>query len=318
MAKSQKQILIDQLSKEERQIREAFLLFIETVNSDTVIKQINAFLTAGDINGALNIVDTHVIRMSTVLPRVFQDVGQAETASLAAGLGAAGVGVSFDPTDIQSANLMRNSRLEFIRETTEAQRAATRQALTRAFETGQGPRQTATAFRDSLGLTAKQEQAVVNYRSLLESNDRQALSRDLRDRRFDRTVERAFSEDQPLTKTQIDRMVDRYRERAVQFRSEVVARTEGVRTTSLARDQALRQTIDDVGIPIEDVQRTWNRISDGRQRDAHDVMQGQTVGLDERFIDGDGNELRFPGDPQAPIKTTAQCRCFITVKFTNR
>ena len=280
-----------------------------------MLRQVNALLAASDIEGALAVVDTHIIRMAPVLSRVFEDVAEAETATLAAGLGTAGLGVAFDPTDTQTANILRNSRLEFIRETTDGQRASTRQALTRAFETGAGPRQTAAVFRDSLGLTSKQEQAVVNYRKLLETNNRDALRRDLRDRRFDRTVDRAIANDTTLGAKQVDRMVERYRERALQFRSEVVARTEGVRATSMARDEALRQTVEATGRPPEDVERTWNRLNDGRQRDAHDFMQGQKRGLNEAFIDGDGNELRFPGDPSAPIETTAQCRCVITVRF---
>ncbi len=315
MAKTEKQILLDQLDKQERTIRDAFALFVLNVKSDEILGTVNAALEAGDIEGALDIVDLHIVRMSSVLPRVFTDVGEAETASLAAGLGTAGLGLSFNPTDTRSANLMRENRLSFVREIGESQRAATRQALTRAFETGAGPRQTATVFRDSLGLTARQEQAVVNYRNLLESNSRQALARDLRDRRFDRTVERAINTDTPLTSTQVDRMVERYRERAVQFRAEVVGRTEGIRMTSMARDDALRQTVEETGIDPDDVVRTWNRIGDGRQRDAHDTMQDQTAGLDESFTDGDGNELRFPGDPAAPIETTAQCRCVVTVRF---
>lgn len=315
MAKTEKQILLDQLAKQERTIRNAFLLFVKNVTSDEILGEINAMLENGDITGALAIVDAHIIRMSSVLSRVFTDVGEAETASLAAGLGASGLGVAFDPSDTRAANIMRENRLMFVREVSDSQRAATRQALTRAFEAGEGPRQTAAVFRDSLGLTARQEQAVVNYRSLLERNSRQALSRDLRDRRFDRTVDRAIDTNTPLTDTQIDRMVGRYRERSLQWRAENVARTEGVRATSIARETAMFQTVEETGADLEKVERTWNRTRDKRTRDAHFVMQGQKVGANESFIDGDGNALRFPGDPSAPIETTASCRCVVTYRI---
>lgn len=312
---TEKQRLIAQLDKQERTVQNAFVLFLQTVNSPEVLREINAQLTLGDVEGALQIVDRHIIRVSPVLSSVFLDVGIEETTALSAGLGAAGIGIAFDPTDTRTANIMRNNQLQFVREITDSQRAAVGQALTRSFETGAGPRQAATAFRDAIGLTARQEQAVQNYRGLLEANSRQALNRDLRDRRFDRTVDRAIREGAPLTAAQIDRMVDRYREGQLKFRAENIARTEGVRATSMARDDALRQVVDETGFEESRVKRKWNRTSDGRQRDHHDVMQDQTVGLNEKFIDGLGNELQFPGDPSAPLDTTARCRCVVTVSF---
>ena len=312
---TEKERLLAQLDKEERTIREAFVLFLKTVKSDEVLSEINALLAAEDVAGALQIVDTHIIRMSTVLAAVFIDAGTTEAAVLATGLGTSGIGIAFDPSDIRTANIMRTNQLEFIREITDGQRSSIRQALVRAFDEGAGPRQTAAIFRDAIGLTANQEKAVNNYRSLLEANSRQALNRDLRDRRFDRTVERAIREDEPLTTTQIDRMVNRYRERQLQFRAENIARTEGVRATSMARHDALRQVVEEAEIPEENVRRKWNRTGDNRVRDHHDVMQDQLVGLDEKFIDGLGNQLLFPGDPSAPMETTAQCRCIVTVSL---
>lgn len=310
--------LVAQLAGQERIIRDAFLAFVRTVKSDEVLSEVNAFLAVGDIEGALAIVDTHIIRLSNIIPKVMQDVGDVEANVLLGTLGVSSVGIAFDPTDTRTANIIRQSRLEFIAQTTEAQRAATRQALVRAFETGEGPRQTAIAFRDSLGLTGKQEKAVENYRSLLRRNSAQALERQLRDRRFDRSVQGAITSGEPLAEKQIDRMVTRYRERFVQFRAETVARTEGVRATSMARDAALRQTLEDTGTDETRVERTWQRTDDDRTRDHHDSMQNQKVGLNQSFIDGNGNTLKFPGDPSAPIDTTAQCRCVVTIRIKKK
>lgn len=310
--------LMAQLRGQERIIRDAFLAFVTLVKSDVVIKEINAFLAVGDIEGALAIVDTHIIRLANIIPKVMRDVGDVESGALLGTLGVAGVGIGFDPTDTRTADILRQSRLDFIAQTTEAQRAATRQALVRSFEIGEGPRQTARAFRDSLGLTGKQEQAVENYRSLLRRNSSQALERKLRDRRFDRSVQGAIASGDPLAEQQIDRMVTRYRERFVKFRAETVARTEGVRATSRARDEALRQMLEDTGTDETAVERTWNRTRDDRTRDHHASMQNQKVGLNQAFIDGNGNSLQFPGDPNAPLDTTAQCRCVVTVRIRKK
>lgn len=311
---SEVDLLMQQLASQEARIKQAFLSFVSIVKSDEVLRPINALLSVGDVEGALAIVDTHIVRLGAIIPAVYTTVGASAASSIAETLGLAGIGVSFDPTDMRTANIIRTARLNLIRETTEKQREATRQALTRAFETGAGPRQTATAFRDSLGLTAKQELAVQRYRELLERNSKEALTRQLRDRRFDRSVINASDKSIPLTSEKIDTMVTRYRERYVQYRAEAVARTEGVRATSMSRDQAMRQTIEATGISESKVTRIWNRTDDDRTRDAHVVMQGQATTMDGVFIDGLGNELKFPGDPDAPIETTAQCRCVVTFK----
>lgn len=293
------------IAQQERTVRDAFEAYIrETVELDDLL----ALLTAGNIEAALELVDARVLRLSTVIPQIYATAGTASAAHIADQLGVISIG--FDPTDETAARHARENKLQFVRELTESQRESTRQALTRAFQDGAGPRQTATAFRDSIGLTVRQEQAVRNYRSLLERGSKEALNRDLRDRRFDRTVARA--DEKPLTTQQIDRMVERYRERYRQYRAEVIARTEGVRATSMAQQDALDQVVEQTGAQVE---RTWHRTADARTRDAHDVMEGQKVGKDEPFIDGDGNQLMFPGDPDAPIETTAQCRCVITTRL---
>lgn len=310
--------LVRQLSGQEAVIRDAFLAFVSIVKSDSVLAEVNALLAIGDIEGALAIVDTHIVRLSTILPKVFVDVGNEEASRLTQSLALAGVAVSFDPTDARAVNIIRANKLEFVRRTTESQRDSIRQALVRAFEIGEGPRATAAAFKDSIGLTPKQEQAVINYRSLLEANSAASLDRKLRDRRSDRSVLRALDEGDALKTTQIDSMVDRYRERFVKFRAEVIARTEGTRATSQARDEALRQVLDQENIPTTAVERKWNRTADARTRDHHDTMQNQKVGLDQPFIDGLGNPLQFPGDPSAPLETTAQCRCVVTIRINQQ
>jgi uncharacterized protein with gpF-like domain len=146
-------------------------------------------------------------------------------------------------------------------------------------------------------------------------NSRQALDRGLRDHRFDRAVLRAVDSDTPLSNDQIDRMVARYHDRYLAYRAETIARTEAVKATSLARQEAMNQLVEDSGIDPDRVIRVWNTTQDKRTRDAHAVMDGQEVGAEEPFIDGDGNELMFPGDPSAPVETIANCRCTFSVRI---
>lgn len=59
------------------------------------------------------------------------------------------------------------------------------------------------------------------------------------------------------------------------------------------------------------MKQVWIATPDDRTREAHLVMDGQEVDIDEPFIDGDGNKLDYPGDPSAPSETVYNCRCGI-------
>jgi len=304
------------LAQQEARIAKAFRDFIRVMNSDAVTAQVVDLLERGDVPGALKIVDSYVARFASVLPSIQATVGAAAAEELAELASEFIVGISFNPSNPRAAAFAEANRLTLIREFGAEQRRATRQAIARAFQEGtSGPVATARAFRESIGLTSGQERWVANFRAGLENLDRRVLSRALRDRRFDPTVERALRTRRPLTSAQIDRMVERYHARALMLRSETIARTEALRATAQARQEALNQMVEQIGIDPRRVSRVWNATRDERTRDWHSSMQGQQVGLREKFTDGNGNELLWPGDPSAPPETTINCRCVVTFEI---
>lgn len=302
------------LLRQERRIREAFAAFVRDVKSPGVVSEIVALLQAGDTEAALQIVDTYVTRMGAVIPRIFQDAAIAEAAVLAADLAriAPRVAIAFDPTDVAAADLMRRASLEFVREFTDKQREAVRQAVTRSMISGAGPTATARAFRDAIGLTAYQEGVVERYRVLLERGSSEALDRDLRDKRFDGTIRRSLRERKPLEPAQVDRMVERYRERMLKSRAETIATTEGTRVTSEARDEAFRQAAEASGLDLSLVDEIWNSTRDQRTRETHRAMNRQVRPFGVAFDSPSGAQLRYPGDPLAPAAEVIRCRCHKT------
>lgn len=178
--------------------------------------------------------------------------------------------------------------------------------------TGATTQEAARAFRDSIGLAPTQNRWVQSYRRLLQQGSRAALDREARDRRFDSSVERAASGGRPLTEAQIERMVDRYRQRLLAMRAETIARTEGVKLTSQAREAALQHTIRRAAIPPSAVTSKWNAVMDHRTRDTHRGMNGQTRLPGIAFTSPSGARLRYPGDPLAPPEETINCRCHLT------
>ncbi|MDO8614630.1 MAG: phage minor head protein, partial [Dehalococcoidia bacterium] len=163
-----------------------------------------------------------------------------------------------------------------------------------------------------------QRQTVANYRRLLEVGDAAALDRELRDRRFlppDSPSRLAFLEGEPLGARRIDRMVGQYRSGLLQLRAETIARTEALRTASLARQEALAQVLEQVEMPRDRVVRVWRATQDERTRDTHAEMDGQERGLDEPFESPSGAILMYPGDPAAPPAEVINCRCVLLHEF---
>lgn len=54
--------------------------------------------------------------------------------------------------------------------------------------------------------------------------------------------------------------------------------------------------------------KRWVTEEDGRVRPAHSAVNGQQIAADAKFIVG-GFAMNYPGDPEAPIEQTANCRC---------
>lgn len=56
----------------------------------------------------------------------------------------------------------------------------------------------------------------------------------------------------------------------------------------------------------------WLAYRDGRSGDReHDKMHRETTAIGVPFVLPDGTPIRYPGDPLAPIKHTANCRCTV-------
>jgi hypothetical protein len=303
------------LTRQEREYRDAFLAFIAAVKSPTVTAQILAAIEEHGAEGAFGIVESYIGAMSAVVPRVFTDVGAATVEMIGEKIVDNALALHFDPSLPRAAQILRESKLDLVTRFTEAQRDATRQALARAYEEGTGTVGSARAFRDSIGLNGPQEAAVANYRRMLIEGDRNALRRELRDRRYDHSVARSADTGRALKPEQIDRMVEGYRRRTLQQRAETIARTEGVRATSQAALEGADQAAEQAGLQPSELEPIWNPTRDLRTRDWHASMAGQKRNAQGVFIDGHGNRLRYPGDPAAPAETVVNCRCALTFQI---
>lgn len=169
---------------------------------------------------------------------------------------------------------------------------------------GVGPREVARNIRGILGLSTKQLETVENYRRSLEGGARSAvlkdaLGRELRDRRYDGTVAKAIKEGEQLPKEKIDKMVAAYTKKMVQHNAETVARTTALDAQKAAQDLSWKQAIEQGIVDKDKLYKTWIGVMDDRERPEHVAMEKETVPFDMPYSNGE----MIPGE------STWNCRC---------
>lgn len=305
------------LSGADRRIQRAFNTIIAELKDELDLKELAELLSQGRMEEAIAKLD----EVGRALGRATNKEYMAAAEEAAAFLKDAGVGrVRFDQVNTRAVAAMQRNSLRLVSNFSQEQIAATRAAILDGITAGANPRDMARRFRDSIGLTERQQQAVSNYRRTLEkvgtdaAGQAEALDRALRDGRYDRTVRRAIRETQPLTSTQIDTMVERYAQRYVKYRSEVIARTEGLRSVHEGIEDLFEEAFDQGVVGREELVRTWDSSRDSRVRDSHKNLHGQQRPFGQPFP-GAAGPIRYPGDPEAPASETVQCRCLLTTRL---
>ena len=69
--------------------------------------------------------------------------------------------------------------------------------------------------------------------------------------------------------------------------------------------QAVYERAEAMGIELE---KTWVATLDSRTRHSHVQLDGQTIPVDKKFSNADG-ELLFPADPDGSPENVYNCRC---------
>ncbi len=90
-------------------------------------------------------------------------------------------------------------------------------------------------------------------------------------------------------------------------RAATIARTETHAAATFGSVESVREAEQELGVRMNKV---WLATNDDRTREDHLAADGQTVGLDERFVVG-GELMDRPGDPSASAEQVIGCRCAI-------
>lgn len=165
-----------------------------------------------------------------------------------------------------------------------------------------------------IGLAGNDAQAIINARAQLESGDptlmREYLGRVRRDRRFDKTIQKAIAAGTRPPQDTIDRAVAQYSKRLLQTRAEAQASIEAMDVYNAGRQQLYRQLVED-GIDPTTITKQWRTRGDEKVREMHRLMSGQTQYADVPFNVPGGYKAMAPGDRSmgAPLSFVVRCRC---------
>lgn len=98
--------------------------------------------------------------------------------------------------------------------------------------------------------------------------------------------------------------------RGINGRSSTIAATETQNAAEGTKKVEVDTTVRDPSTPVERVNKTWDTIEDGNERETHREADGQTVDSLDVFKVG-GSVLQYPGDDShgAELKETINCRC---------
>lgn len=300
------------LAKAEAIFRRSFMRAVEQIRDTVTLDELELLLSQGRFDEALIQAELAAVNLSNAYVSAYLLAADDVMAFIS---GSIGIEVNFDRVNTRAVQHMREARLRLIQQFTSGQRSATRAALVQGIRLGLNPREQARLFRQSIGLTTRQVAAVANFRRALEAGSARALAYQLRDKRFDRSIQAALT-GEPLSTDQIDRMVDQYYKRSLAARAETIARTEALGAVHRGSDQGFAEAIAQ-GVIDDELSQTWHTASDSRVRHpSHTFMNGQVRVFGEPFLSGTGNLLRYPGDSRAPASDTIKCRCVKSTRFT--
>ena len=300
----------------ERAVRDAFLKAVDAAKGTVALDKLAEALAAGDENGALAILALDKNFAGALrgkgLEAGVQSFRDAIQATYAAGAKAAiaalpekvSVELSFNLMSQGAVSFLETYDLGLIQQLSDTSREAIRQTLLDAFQNGGHPYEQAREIRNVIGLTTNQMKAVENFRSALEnpSTISDALSRSLRDGRYDSTLLRAAQNNTPLSQAQIDKMTSRYQEKYLRYRAETIARTE----TVMAGQKETWSQAEKQGLLGDNAKRVWVVSGDDRTCGDCEDLDGEEAGMDEEFAPG----IMYPPDPHP------DCRCSVSLTFS--
>lgn len=261
----------------EVKIRKIFLEAVDQLRSSADATAIRAAIEAGNYDQAAKLLDIARFEDTLrggkdIITSVVNDSGELAADVLAAQLDI-DTGISFDVLNPRTVAWIRDRAAKLVVEISDETQLAIRETIRAGVERGVSPASLARHIRQHVGLTSRDQVAVLNYwAKLLEDNPDGA-----------------------------EALADTYAKRLLKRRSENIARTESAMASHAGQQQAWNQAAEE-GLIDKNTRKGWITTEDDRLCDSCMAMDGQTVPMDADFVSPDFGPV--PGPPLHP-----SCRC---------
>ena len=303
-------------------MQRTFLAAIDRLADRIDVREIVRLLRENRVSEAIAVVNAAMVQNGLVpVGAAFSEAvltaGRAAAAAIRGIRSLGNIEVAFRLTNPRTMEFLNRYEMGLIRQMTDESLANVRRVITGGVDSGRNPRDIARDVRAHIGLTRRQSQIVQNYRANLQSLDARALGRELRDRRYDKTVQRAIAAGEPLKPEKIEQLVQAYERRWLKHRAETIARTEALRALNIGNHEGWSQAAESGQFPEDKIVRKWVFTHDSRTRDWHrniPALNPGGVGLKEPFK-SDLGPILHPGDPSAPPANTINCRCMCIIRY---
>lgn len=176
-------------------------------------------------------------------------------------------------------------------------RETVRETVAAGLEDGKGTAAIARNMREQLALPPSMARTVRNFEKMLRAGDTDALSRKLRDRRFDSALKKMS--EKKLTEDQIERMSSAYARRMKAHYADTLSRTATLSAVKLGQRLSWEEAATKGIVDRSRLKKQWVGVKDDRERPEHLKMEGEVVPFDQPFSNGQ----MIPGEDDY------NCRC---------
>lgn len=330
---SQREILDALIELFVPEIRTAFLAAMQDVVNKAIVGEMIDAIKRGDVVAAfraLGFSEAAMRPITAAIERAFEQGGvmTGETFPRYLNTPSGRAVFRFDVRDSRAEAWLRDKSSTLVTRLNDEALLNVRNILTEGMNAGRNPRSVALDIIGRIdpvsqrrvggiiGLTNQQERWVSNTRRDLQDLNENYFNRALRDKRFDRIVQKAINDGKRLDSATVEKLVTRYKDNALRYRGETIARTEAIQALNRSEWEAHKQAVALGAMREQDVKRVWDSAGDSRVRWSHKRLDGQSVGLDEPFISPSGARMMFPGDTSlgASGDETIMCRCRVRLK----
>lgn len=316
------------VAKYGKKIADAFINAINDLRANVDLQLLVKALAENDINAAesaLHLDQAALAKLRTAITETYDAGGQTAVSGMPVLRDAAGAKlvIRFDPGHQRAEQWLKEESSTLIKNLIDPE--PIRDALAAGMRAGSNPLQTALDLvgrvdRASgkrtgglIGLSRPQAEYLQSAQEELASTDpkllRNYLARNLRDRRYDKSVLKAIESGEPIpVQTQQSAAIS-YSNRLLKARADLIGKQESFAALETAKAESYQQVIDRGAVAQSAVRKKWHHFANEHPRLQHIAMNGTAVGISQRFILPDGTAMRFPHDPSAPIRQTAGCYC---------